>query len=63
MLCNWCAPQGIRTEAQLRADPKAIIAPNGEVFGIGGEGQVHDTRYVGEQPPACWYPNSGRVIV
>lgn len=59
-LCNWCAPADARTDGQLRADPKAIITPTGEVFGIGGNGQAHDG--TAEQPGACWYPDSGRTI-
>lgn len=65
-LCNWCASLDARTEEQLRVDPKAIFTPDGEFHGIGGAGQLHDSplaQRVGEQPAACWYPNSGRTIV
>lgn len=44
----------------LRTDPKAIILPNGEFMGIGGGGQLHDSRP--GSPGACWYPDSGRIV-
>ena len=58
MLCNWCGNG--RPEAMLRTDPKAIILPNGEFMGIGGGGQLHDSRP--GSPGACWYPDSGRIV-
>jgi hypothetical protein len=60
-LCNWCGNG--RTIEQQRDDPKAVTGPNGEFYGISGAGQLHDSRYPGEQPAACWYPNSGRQVL
>lgn len=59
LLCNWCGNG--RTEAQLRTDPKALVI-DGKFYGIGGAGQLHDARFLGERPAACWYPDSGREI-
>ena len=61
LLCNWCAPHEARTEGELRRDPKAIFGPDGDYFGIGGAGQLHDSRpgALG----ACWYPNSDRTVL
>lgn len=64
-LCNWCAPHGARTEAQLRAEPTALITPAGEFIGLGGAGQLHDAplaEATGAAKLACWYPDSGRTI-
>lgn len=64
--CDWCAPIGARTDEQLRANPKAIVSPlDGELFGIGGGGELHDAplaERAGVKPSACWYPDSGRNI-
>lgn len=57
LLCNWCGND--RREEQLRLDPKAMILPNGTFMGIGGGGP-HDGTF--ENPGACWYPDSGRVV-
>ena len=57
-LCDWC---GDRRTEQLRQNPKAMIAPNGDYLGLGGAGEAHvdpDRR-----PDACWMTNSGRTIV
>lgn len=59
-LCNWCGNG--RSVERLREDPNALIGPDGEVLGIGGGGQLHDSRYPGEIPAACWYPDSGRTV-
>jgi hypothetical protein len=61
-LCNWCGNG--RTVEQQRSDPKALIGPNGEFFGIGGQGQLHD---VDPNKPAstaaCWYPDADRTVL
>lgn len=68
-LCDWCASDDARTEDQLRANPKALVMPDGEYAGIGGAGEFHDARYTDTVPPkpykmptACWYPDSDRVL-
>ena len=64
-LCDWCAPHGTRSDEQLRANPKAIITPDGKFFGLGGAGELHDAPLadrLGVSPKACWYPTSGRVL-
>lgn len=64
-LCNWCAGYGARSEEQLRADPAAIVLPDGRFMGIGGGGQLHDqplAAATGAPTAACWYENSGRSI-
>jgi hypothetical protein len=64
-LCNWCAPHGARTDEQLRADPAALLSPDGELWGIGGAGQLHDAplaEATGASTAACWYRDSERAI-
>ena len=57
-LCDWC---GDRTEDQYRTNPKALISPiTGEYLGLGGAGELHDSRP--GSPGACWYPDSGRIL-
>ena len=62
LLCNWCGNG--RTDEQLRNDPKALIGPDGEFFGIGGADQTHDLDT--NRPastPACWYLASDRSVL
>lgn len=61
-LCNWCGNG--RTPEQMRDDPKALIGPNGEFYGIGGGGQLHDTDPAKPaSTPACWYEASDRTVL
>ena len=65
-LCDWCSPQGARTEEQLRQGTSALISSAGTFHGLGGRGQVHDVTLADLnefRPSACWYEESGRTIV
>lgn len=58
-LCNWCGNG--RTPEQMKDDPKAMVLPDGTFMGIGGAGQLHDSRP--GSPGACWYPDSDRTVL
>jgi hypothetical protein len=65
-MCDWCAGPGMRTEEQLRTNPKALIGPDGEYMGLGGAGELHDAPLAdakGYGPPkACWYDLDNRTL-
>lgn len=58
-LCNWCGNG--RSVEQLIKDPKACVLPDGTFMGIGGAGQLHDSRP--DWSGACWYPDSNRTVI
>lgn len=57
-LCDWC---GTRRVEDIAHHPNLLVAPDGEILGLGGAGQAHVDP--SRTPDACWMPGSGKVLI